>query len=97
MKKENQIQYNVNDSILFCQEKEKFYKLLKENRGSFAVDNSELGTIDVIKCEINVNNATPIKSQPYWVNYDTQQKIDQHIAQMLKDDIIQPLVRGVHQ
>ena len=63
MKKENQIQYNVNDSILSCREKDKFYKVLKYNRDIFAVDNSELGTIDVIKCEINVNNATPIRSQ----------------------------------
>ena len=91
-KKENQIQYNVNDSILSCPEKEKFYKLLEENSSSFAVNDSELGTIDIIKCEINVEKATPIRSQPYRVNYDTQQKIDQHITQMLKDDIIEPSI-----
>ena len=92
VKKENPIQHNVNDSILPFQEKKQFYKLLEDNRNSFAVNDSELGTIDIIKCEINVENATPFRSQPYRVNYNTQQKIDEHITQMLKDDIIVPSI-----
>ena len=65
VKKENPIQYNVNDSMLPFQEKKQFYKLLEDNRNSFAVNDSELGTIDIIKCEINVENATPFRCQTH--------------------------------
>ena len=89
---ESLIQCNVNDSIFSSHEKKQFDKLLADNRRTFAVNDSELGTIDIIKCEINVENAIPIRSQPYRVNHVTQQKIDQHVTQMLKDDIIEPSI-----
>ena len=56
------------------------------------MDNSELGSVDIIQHSIKVNNATPVRSQPYRVNRETQLSIDQHISEMLDHDIIEPSI-----
>ena len=84
-----QIKHNINKTNMSQPQIEKMENILTENRDIFALDDSELGKIDIIKHEIFVSNDKPIKSTPYRVNHDTQNKIDKHIQEMLDNDIIE--------
>ena len=83
------ITHNLPDTLNYPADLEKLTTLLADSRDVFAADDSELGKVGILQHVIDVGDAPPIRSRPYRVNHDTQQKSDTHIHNMLENGIIE--------
>ena len=63
--------------------------LLASFEDIFASSSLDLGHTNVIQHHINTGDARPIKQAPYRVSQSQRAKIDEHISNMLKQNIIQ--------
>ncbi len=65
-------------------------ELLNANRKVFSVNLEELGVVTHVQHEIEVpEDATPVKQRAYRMNLANQQELDDQIAQLLKENIIE--------
>ena len=83
------ITHNLPDTPTSPEDLQELKTLLENNREVFAAEDSEIGKIGILQHVINIGDAPPIRSRPYRVNHDTQQKIDTHIQTMLENGIIE--------
>ena len=83
------LHHDLSRTELSPENAKKLEVLLDHYRDGFAIDDSELRSVDFIQHHIDVGNARPIRTKAYRVNYETQCKIDDHIQQMLANGIIE--------
>ena len=84
----SKIKHNVPN--LDTEEIRRLIEFLDSRRTVFSVNNTELGTAKSVMHEIRVHTDKPIRSTFYRANKANQDKIDQHIRDLLEHKIIQP-------
>jgi hypothetical protein len=71
------------------QEKEHVKNVLRENHYAFAYGNRSLGNSDILKMDIDTSDAKPISQPPYHASPNACRIIEENIAQLLSDDVIE--------
>lgn len=61
-----------------------------KRRGFHISKNPPLRQVEIVKHEINLGNAKPIKQQPYRVPFAEKCLIDEEVEQLLVKEIIRP-------
>ena len=70
-------------------ENSQLLQLLSSYPDIFATSTLDLGRKSIIKHKIDIGDANPIKQAPYRVSQSQKAEIDQHISNMLEQDVIQ--------
>lgn len=86
---QNEVTFNIDDENTTAEDKATLLEFLQRKPDVFASSDSELGCTPVLEHHIDVGNAKPIKSTPYRTNPGTQLQLQEHIQDMLSNDIIQ--------
>jgi hypothetical protein len=79
--------------VLGCEEGSKVKHLLQTFPHIFAKDDADFGRTSIIKHEIEVQNARPVKEPPRLVPYHLQGEYDTAIQDMLNKNVIEPSTR----
>ncbi len=74
---------------LSSEENTKLNSLLEEYSDVFATSNLDLGRTSIIQHKIDTGDANPIKQAPYRTSQSQRQDIENHISNMLEQDVIQ--------
>ena len=64
--------------------------LVLEFSNVFAIDQSELGTTDVVTHVIDMGNSAPIKQPPRRIPFALREKVDQLVKEMLDQGVVTP-------
>ena len=81
--------FDLSDSVLTGQVREKFEQMLRSNRWAFAKDISELGHFTDIPMKIEVDTTKqPPCTRPYRASPRMQAVIDEQVAEMLRAGVI---------
>lgn len=83
----NNSEININKNLEPIQQQQ-IEKLIKEYDDIFAKNNAEMGRTNMVKHEINVQGAQPIKCKPYRVSQKEREIIDNQLEEMLQNGII---------
>ena len=79
-----------NGAGLTQDEKEQFFTLLMQYADVFAISESDLGRTSSLKHEIPTGNAPPIRQAVRRMPPQRRQEVQELLARMLKDNVIQP-------
>lgn len=81
-------QFNINPELP-DEEKQIITQILYENRHAFAYGSRKLGQTDLVKMTLDTGDASPISSPPYHASPNGRKVIEQTIAELLSDDVIE--------
>jgi hypothetical protein len=79
---------DINPSLTSLQ-KEELKVVLRQNHFAFAYGNRSLGNSDILKMDIDSSDAKPISQPPYHASPNAWKFIQENIAQLLSDDVIE--------
>ena len=72
------------------EEQERLKQLLITNAGVFALDQSELGTTDVVTHTVNTGDHPPIRQHPRRTPFALRSQVTEMVKEMLDQQVIQP-------
>ena len=86
------IKFDLSQSELNHQQKQKLQTILSKNRDVFATNLSEMGHTTLLKHEILTENSPPVQCRPYGTSPKMKAEIDRQLDEMLKYGIIEESV-----
>ena len=78
------------ESTLGTQELSQLRAMVSSFSDVFAMDQSELRRMDLIKHSINTGGQGPVKQLPYCTSFSLRGKMEEMISQMLEQGVITP-------
>lgn len=82
-----EIKFNISSSLA-AHQREDLFCLLKRYRSTFAFNQDELGSCNLVEVTIETSDEIPVHKAPYRVSSEQHRIIQEQIAEMLKNNVI---------